>query len=278
MAPVHREYRIILNCKYFEGVARSLAATLTAGGHACTVARTPAAGCLHVVFTAHHLHEPLPAEYVAYNLEQLTTSKAWPPAFFERLRRAREVWDYSLENIAELRRSGQLPADRRIEHVPVTYHPSADALPVAAWPPASARPLRWAMVGAPSPRREAWLRGLDRAEGLVTNDAWGAGLVDRVYRRALVCVNVHFYDGHSILEATRLVPMIANGMLVVSERSADAWYDERFEGLVTFVDDPDGLARAVGEAARLSDEEHADLTRSRRHALLARLGAGDEYV
>jgi hypothetical protein len=55
-----------------------------------------------------------------------------------------------------------------------------------------------------------------------------------------VGVNVHYYGGPdaSILEVHRIVPMITAGLLVISERSSDAFYDELMSRVgVVFVND-----------------------------------------
>jgi hypothetical protein len=51
-----------------------------------------------------------------------------------------------------------------------------------------------------------------------------------------VYLNLHFYDP-SILEIVRLVPLLAQGHLVISEKSADQHLDQMFAPFVVWLDE-----------------------------------------
>jgi hypothetical protein len=187
---------------------------------------TPGEETTVLVFTAHE-PPPIPwARYVVYNMEQLTNHEI-PAYFYERLRAAEAVWDYSLVNVEHLRGMG-------IQSVHVPYPPALHARPAVHTPRERTGAV---FVGAQNERRREWLDGLDVAQR--HGDAWGAAR-DELYARALVGVNVHYHGGPdaSILEVHRIVPMITAGLLVVSERSSDAFYDELMSRAgVVFVND-----------------------------------------
>lgn len=241
MAP---RLKLLNNCIYFDVVVGALSDALSAlqppVEHAVVSALEPGdRDSVYVMCTTHHLHEPLPARYIAYNFEQLITDRVWPPEFFGRLRRAVQVWDYSLENIRVLEANGVPGA----VHLPFGFSPRMVTAPAGAPPaPLSERPVHWLFLGAMSQLRAAKLRpladryaagpGADKA--LVTNGCWGAELA-AAYARTRVGVNLHFYPGKTILEVHRIVPMVANRVWVVSERSDDPWYDEAFKNVVTFI-------------------------------------------
>jgi hypothetical protein len=272
--------KILNNCIYFDIVARGLHEALgdlgidsevvdavapedfvtdddanstdsAAGGGAAT----------YVVFTTHHLHEPLPPSYISYNFEQLVTDKAWPDAFFARLRGARQVWDYSLENIRAMERRGGVAG---AVHVPFGYCRHMDALPPGVAPGPTQwryRPLDWLMLGSVGPHRAQKLAALAAASEaagadrcLVTNDCWGRDW-HAAHLRARVGLNIHYYTGRTILEVHRIIPMVANRVWVVSERSDDPWYDDAYAPLVTFLPrgcaDPADVSRALAGAVRL---------------------------
>src|SRR5262245_34501188 len=72
------------------------------------------------------------AQCVVYQLEQLSfrderfpeSSEKW----LELLRAARDVWDYSADNIELLRSRGF----ENVKHVPIGYHPALEVVPRAA--------------------------------------------------------------------------------------------------------------------------------------------------
>jgi hypothetical protein len=204
---------------------------------------------VYVIFTTHHLHEELPTRYISYNFEQLITEKHWPDAFFERLRGAVQVWDYSLENVNAMSARGV----SGVLHIPLGYSPCMEhhacrpPVTAASW---RARPWDWLMLGGIGPLRAAKLRALfdgysDRMDCfLATNSCWGADL-GAAYADSKVGLNIHYYPGKTILEVHRIIPMVANRVWVVSEHSDDPWYDEAYKGLVTFL--PKGI-----EVARVS--------------------------
>ncbi len=58
------------------------------------------------ISTVIHEIRETPKRYIAYNWEQLTTEIHRDEAFYERFRKAVEVWDYSPENIKEFEKRG----------------------------------------------------------------------------------------------------------------------------------------------------------------------------
>lgn len=244
--------KLLNNCIYFDIVARALSHSFTELGIQHSVVSAVdhnAADDTYVVFTTHHLHERLPARYISYNFEQLVTDKQWPPEFFGRLAGAMQVWDYSLRNIEALRAHGI-----NAVHLPFGYSPCMDATPVPRVPWQS-RAHDWLMLGCMGPLRAAKLKELLDAYGSgskgdkarVENNCWGQRLMD-AYASAKVGINVHFYPGRTILEVHRIVPMVANRVWVVSETSDDAWYDQAYKSIVTFV--KASPSHATGELSR----------------------------
>ena len=59
---------------------------------------------------------------------------------------------------------------------------------------------------------------------------------DDIINRAKFSLNVHYYEGESILEVTRIIPLICRGVIVISERSNDKYYDDKMEGIIIYID------------------------------------------
>ncbi|KAF8070960.1 hypothetical protein HT031_001041 [Scenedesmus sp. PABB004] len=233
---------VLRNHRTFDGVADALHAALgEAGvprvGVADAVDPAGNASATYLIFTA-HLGGALPRSYVAYNLEQLT-ARDWPEDLFERLRGAELVLDYSLANIAVLRRRGVA----RVVHLPLGYAPALDN----PAPPARERDVDVAFVGwLSSPRRQARLVSVAASARpalrvVFTESHFGAEL-HALLRRTRLALNLHFHDGPSILEVHRILPTLASRVLVLSEPSDDPWWDARLAeiGAVNFT--PRGAA------------------------------------
>jgi hypothetical protein len=259
-----KDLKLIDSCVYFKHVIAGLSHAFNTLGVPHAVVQStvdPDIGSLYVTCTAHHLHEQLPENYIAYNFEQLCTDRVWPPAFFDRLRAAVQVWDYSILNIQVLHANGI----RNAIHLPMGYAPCMDTDPCSqpatpeSW---KARASDWMLLGCVNQTRSDKLSHLvDRYDGdeslrgrySVTNSCWGEQLGE-AYRDNRVGLNLHFYTGRTVLEVHRIIPMVANRMWVVSERSDDAWYDQAYGALVTFLPEnisPNAVPQAISTAVRL---------------------------
>lgn len=177
-----------------------------------------------VVLCAHQPARPPFDDYVVYNMEQLGC-REMPAHFWERLRAAAEVCDFSEVNVRALAARGV-----RARHVPYLPHPRRGAVFAGAW----------------NARRADFMGGLPGVT-VLPGGTFGADR-DAAYARAAVGLNVHYYGGPdvAIMETHRVLPMLAAGLLVVSEKSCDAYYDERLARLgVVFVDDREHFRETV---------------------------------
>ena len=69
---------------------------------------------------------------------------------------------------------------------------------------------------------------------------------EKVTCSSKVGINIHYYEGKTILELTRIIPLICAGVIVVSERSNDIFYDKIFNKLIKFCKRED-IAKVVKE-------------------------------
>lgn len=262
--------KILNNCIYFDVVGKSLSnAFYTLGiDHEVTqIISSYESDDMYIIFTTHHLHERLPRKYISYNFEQLITDKDWPVEFFKRLSRAQQVWDYSLENINVLAKHAVV----NVLHVPFGYSPIMD---ITGLLPFKNRQYDWLMLGAVSQFRADKLGALVKSytaspeKYIISNNCWGRDL-ERTYRDSKIGINIHYYPGNTILEVHRIIPMVANRVFVVSERSNDPWYDELFKHIVTFL--PQGsnsLCGAISVATKLLSSDAMEAELDKRQSFL----------
>ena len=215
---------------------------------------------VYIIFTVHE-GGPLPPNYIAYNFEQLITDHKWNEYFFARLNRAQEVWDYSLENVKVLASKGISAS-----FVPMGAAPTTLDL---ADPPSAVSREGALFVGFFSHRRHAILQPLGVT---LACEVWGKDL-DALQARHVIGLNIHYYNGKTILEVTRILPLLLAGLWVISERSDDPYYDEKCKDLVTFVDSPDQFKDAIAAVLALTPEQRQAETQAR----LERLRTGWKY-
>lgn len=178
------------------------------------------------------------------------------PRYLEILRRARHVWDYSTTNIAFLRTLGI----KRASHVPFCWHPCLDRIPPA--PEKDIDVLFYGMIN----RRRARVRDALLARGLrveFRQKIYGAERDDLI-SRARIVLNLHHFDGFSILEEARVSYLLANRCFVISE-TADV---NPYAGGMIFADLDDlpevcarWLAAGAEARAEVAEKGHAALRR-----------------
>ena len=59
---------------------------------------------------------------------------------------------------------------------------------------------------------------------------------ENICLHAKFSLNIHYYKGKSILEVSRIIPLICRGIIVITEKSDDIFYDEIFKDICIFVD------------------------------------------
>ena len=73
---------------------------------------------------------------------------------------------------------------------------------------------------------------------VISNNYWGDDL-KQLYKKTKIGLNIHYYSGKTILEVHRIIPLIANKILVISDKSDDPWYDEKYCNLINFIENED---------------------------------------
>lgn len=185
---------------------------------------------LYLVCTAHQ-NDRLPKRYISYNFEQLITDKVWSNNFFDKLKGAVQVWDYSLENIKELNKY-----NIDAIHLPLGYTKSMEKIMNI-----KDKTVDVFFVGCINNYRYEKLDNLIKIYKkqpnrlVISNSSWGDNLIN-LYEKSKIGLNLHYYQGRTILEIHRIIPLIANKILVISEESDDKWYDINYKEIIDFMD------------------------------------------
>jgi len=183
---------------------------------------------MYIIFTINRI-EKLPKNYIVYNFEQLVTVREWSKSFFKKCSKAKLILDYSLENI-KIFKNNSLEAI----HFPYGWTPFHEYTGSV-----NKKDIDIIFLGSKSDRRDRILNSYGRS--IYYRDSIFGEQYDEIVNRSKVSLNIHNYEGMSILEVTRIVPLVSRGVLVVSERSDDKYYDDRMEGVIIYIDNLENL-------------------------------------
>lgn len=240
---------VILATRHVEYVAEAIKVKLRKVGiKASIIYSMPEGGYskrLHIVICP-QMFQKLPRLYFAYQLEQ-RDSKWFTEEYFEKLRNAVAVFDYTIENIKYLFKNGF--DYKQVYYLPIQSHEvelvkeehQYDVL----------------FYGDPdSDRRKKFLEAIAGKFNLkVCVNVFGQDLIEEI-KKAKVVVNIHFYED-ALLETTRISQLLSMGKLIVSERGINSEEQQEFEDLVSFVDvgDVDGMLKAIQDILETGDIE-----------------------
>lgn len=213
------------------------------------------------LFISCNVHEnvALPKRFIAYNFEQFASPErrgAFAPA---RFRKALEVWDYSQENLAMMRYMHGIDG----KFVPFGYTPKMEFCghPGCGLTPGNTKHV--VTFGASNERRQRVNAILNltasKANMTFTGHTQCFGDCYLSLHRAFLAVNVHFYPAPNILEVHRILPLIANGVVVISERSYDTYYDRMLADVVMFASTPEEIANITARLGGLSQDVRKDI-------------------
>ena len=226
--------KLVNNSCYFEIIINALHEALTELDIKHEVVKTYSLvdnNNIYLICTTHE-NSLLPKRYISYNFEQLITTKVWEPIFFQNLAKAEIVFDYSLENIKELEKY-----NIKAHFLPLGYSKNMennnnDNID---------KSVDFSFFGSINNSRYDKLKTLISIYGnkkdklVISNNYWGDDL-KQLYKKTKIGLNIHYYSGKTILEVHRILPLIANKILVISDKSDDPWYDEKYCKLINFIE------------------------------------------
>lgn len=215
----------------FREVAETVSTGLTRLGHESLLTHeTCLPGRQHIILGCNLLPgfpRAVAPDAVLYNLEQISPDSPWVNDRMLDLLRTHPVWDYSVNNIAELRRLGV----ERLCHVPIGHVPELERIPRAA-----AEDIDVLLIGSLNDRRMAPIRRL-RALGFNAQahfNVYGEQR-DKLYARAKIVLNLHLCTA-KIFEVVRSSYLLANRRFVISEPGTEPAEEARFAPGVVFAD------------------------------------------
>lgn len=212
----------------------------------------------------------LPPNYIVWNFEQFEIVGApdFNSKFWDQMAQAKQIWDYSLENIKWLKLNKGLDAS----HLPLGWMPQMKIpteYPINPW---ESRTNTFVFVGLMGERRRNILKPcyeLAKAKSLnmyLSNKCWDIEY-NQIYSMTKYGLNIHYYTGKTILEVHRIIPLILNGIWVISERSGDPWYDNLFDSLVTWAE-PDTFAQTLDQLNQMGCNQVQAELESRKRLLI----------
>jgi hypothetical protein len=251
--------------QWFDFVMRGISDSFTTLGvpHELVSRVTPNDTSLYIMIST-HIRDTMPKRYISYNFEQLVKGHM-PKDVFERFAAAEEVWDYSKLNIAYLSEHYGITA----QFVPLGYAQSMElcnsTYGACGLQHAQQRNCSVMFLGAQTEHRMKDMRfvfdevGISLPSPYIAQQCWGQCFAD-AHRLCRVSLNIPHFVGKSILNVHRILPLIANGVAVVSYPSEDHWYNRLLEDSIFLVDGPHAMARTVKRLLALPDGAFAKLT------------------
>ena len=231
--------KLVNNSCYFEIIINALHEALTELNIIHEVVKTYSLvdnNNIYLICTTHE-NSLLPKRYISYNFEQLITTKVWEPIFFQNLAKAEIVFDYSLENIKELEKY-----NIKAHFLPLGYSKNMEN--DKTFDKTVDKTVDFSFLGSINNSRYDKLKTLITIYGkkkdklVISNNYWGDDL-KQLYKKTKIGLNIHYYSGKTILEVHRILPLIANKILVISDKSDDPWYDEKYSNLINFIENKD---------------------------------------
>ena len=182
----------------------------------------------YIIFNINIIEESdLPLNFIVYNFEQLNTSRKWNNSFFKKCKKALKVLDYSLENISLF----------ELKNINAHHLPFGWCSVLETSYKLDNKDIDILFLGSLNKNRVQTITNINfknPTSNLYIQDKCFGEDFEKVISKSKVGFNIHYYEGKTVLELTRIVPLICAGVEVISERSDDIYYDKIFNSLVTF--------------------------------------------
>jgi GR25 family glycosyltransferase involved in LPS biosynthesis len=170
----------------------------------------------------------LPRNYIAFQMEQSINSRWFDQKYFNILKNATAIADYSISNIKFLH-ANEIPFGK-VFHLPITPQDHATEPQVE---PKQRQDI--VFYGDDSaPRRRAYLSAISSKYNVkILNNLFGEDL-QRELSNAKIIINVHFYE-NALLETTRLSEALRHNAIIISEDTSDLNENPEFQEVIDFI-------------------------------------------
>lgn len=165
-----------------------------------------------------------PKKYIVYNFEQFTTDKIWSNNYINFLKNALYVIDYSIININKLQEIGINAFFLPYFSSGVYKHSELSLIK---------KDIDVLFIGNLNNKRKEWLKELNDENinlKIITNLFFEKSI--DYFARSKIVLNIHYYNGNSILEVTRIIPAFENNCLIISENSEDPYYNLIYNSII----------------------------------------------
>lgn len=163
----------------------------------------------------------LPKYFIVYNFEQLITEQKWSKMFFYKIKKALMVFDYSVRNL-EVLKSHSITG----YHLPYGWTPILDK-------EFKKKEIDVIFLGMMNERRKNVLNEITEYNSYFDNNTFH-DKYDEIISKSKISLNIHYYKKETILEVPRILPLISNNILIISEKSDDFFYDNKLKDIVIF--------------------------------------------
>ena len=175
----------------------------------------------------------IPPIYIAYQFEQTGNANSWfTETYLSKLSGAIEIWDYSIVNIQNLKKT--YPDLPPIRYAPLGYSPVLQQIVDKA-----TEDKRYDILfyGSACPRRDKIIRSLRGAGFRVYYGEFSCWDEDRnrMIADSKIVLNIHYYP-RPILETTRISFLVANSAFVITEPSLDPILDKEYRDYAVFAE------------------------------------------
>lgn len=179
--------------------------------------------------------------YIVYNFEQFTSNKIWPETYIYFLKNALFVIDYSISNVIKFH-------DMKINSyfLPYTINLFTDfsnmsdmlnmSNPINKMSNPIVKDIDILFIGSLNKKRKHWIDKLLKLPfnvKIATNIYFEKSI--ECFARSKILLNIHYYDGKTILEVVRICSALENNCIVLSEKSDDEYYNMLYEPLLEIV-------------------------------------------
>jgi hypothetical protein len=218
---------------------------------------------IYILMNAHKL-KIMPKKYILYNFEQLDVDPEYDQSYFDKMKQAIDVWDYSKVNIEYLNNKNIYA-----KFFPLGFSPS---LKIYNHINFSDRANSVMFIGVMNEHRRDFLKPVhtyckkNDLNMFISNNCWNEDY-ETICSITKIGINTHYYQGNTILEVHRIIPYIIHHIWVISERSADKWYDDLFADLIDFVD-VNNISDRIDQILKMSNQDIEDELLERKRRLI----------
>lgn len=206
---------------------------------------------VYLLCTTHEEKPFMPKRYISYNFEQFTSEYPWNQEVFEKFKKAELVLDYSLENIKIFKEKG----------IEAHFLPLGYANCMTYNKPTDNKIIDFTFIGKLTNERYNKIKPLINIYNenlnklfICQENCWG-DFLENIYTQSKFGLNIHLYYQKPILEITRIILLISNKVIVLSERSDDKWYDNEYGHLINFFENKNYAIDCVNQLQKYDYKE-----------------------